>query len=442
MDKLPKVVKTVEDFFVHKKLWYNLSQNLKAESCADASNKRNRIGHVGIPIFDELKSNFGTYMDKNGQKRYAMLHCRGNQKIDYDKVRNQIGSSFTRLEKEQLTELFSLNYGLVNPFMKIQTEEGILHIFDSTVQQEYFPPHTMMTNASHFEWGVEFRPKELIKNLTNVKVLNIISDETKPSMKRHTVGILTGNGPDSGIMLWNEINSNVRTSLQRHFLGDLSFPKIIIESVPEMGLSMELQLRISETKNIVLRSIENLCKQGATLICIACNTTQYFVEEINLICDKYDAEYVSMPDVVDSFLQDKGINHFDFLGIKYVTDFSRWSAFSILNSKYQIEIPSTRVLQRINDLAFRVKTENVDETGRNKLRDLISQSTKTNTIIIALTEISILLASQRKKTKGERIFIDTLSLLAKEIARRYVNGIQGIFNTNSNVNSGLQLKRP
>ena len=205
--------------------------------------------------------------------------------------------------------------------MKIQNEEDILHIFDTTIQEEYFPPFTMMTNATHFEWGIEFRPKELINVLKNVKVSNIITNETKPRVKRHIVGILTGNGPDSGIMLWNEINNNVRKSLKRHFLGDLSYPKIIIKSVPEMGLSMELEHRIIKTKDIVLRSIESLCKQGATLVCIACNTTQYFADEINLICDKYDAEYISMPDVVDDFLQEKEINHFDFLGIKYVTDF-------------------------------------------------------------------------------------------------------------------------
>ena len=109
--------------------------------------------------------------------------------------------------------------------------------------------------------------------------------------------------------------------------------------------------------------------------------------------------------------------------------FGKWSAFSVLNNTYQIEIPSAKTLRRINDLAFRVKKENVDETGRNKLRDLITQSTKTNIVIIALTEISVLLASQKIKSRQERVFIDTLSLLAKEVADRYVKGILHLFST-------------
>ena len=81
MKEMPETVKALEVFFNKKKLWHHLTQNPKAESCADAANKRSRLGHQGIPIFDELKSNFGTFINKDGQISYAMLHCRGNQKL-------------------------------------------------------------------------------------------------------------------------------------------------------------------------------------------------------------------------------------------------------------------------------------------------------------------------------------------------------------------------
>jgi aspartate racemase len=435
MNNLPENVKILRDRFLKKKIWYNITPNLEAKSCSDAVNKRNRLGYIGIPIFDELKSNLGYFFDQEGNKVKVVLHCRGNQDLDIcdnddsdcavysHKVNTILSARFYRLCPEELKNEFGLEFGLVNPFSGIP--EDILQIFDKSVFETYHAPFTMMTNAGHFEWGLEFRPEELPRIIGNYKIEDIVISKPKLNYKNHTIGILTGNGPDSGIMLWQQINENVRDRLkkQNYFRGDLSFPKILVESIPEMGLSMELELRDAETRETVLSSVRNLCERGATLIGIACNTTQYYQEEIRSVCNKYEAVFISIPSVIEDYLQKKGIEEFDFLGIKYVADFEKWSGFKGLDKKYKVKIPSNNNLNEISRIAFLQKQEGVNEKGRNNLRTLIDKATKTNTIIIALTEISVLLASQKKKPTKGKIYIDTLSLLASELASLYVTGI-------------------
>lgn len=435
MDFLPKNVKIIKERFISNAIWFNLTPNLKAESCADAANKRNRLGHTGIPIFDELKSNAGYYIDKNNKKQYVIIHCRGNQKLDIcvngkneknifnKKVNRILDSKYYRLDRNRLEEKINLKYGLINPFLDIN--EKVLHIFDSTVFKTYHAPYTMMTNAGDFNWGIEFHPKDILKVIKNYKIEDVITEGSKPNYKNHIIGILTGNGPESGIMLWKKINERVRKKIKKqNFRGDLSFPRVLIESVPEMGLSMELDLRANTTRKVVLDSVKNLCERGATLICLACNTTQYFKSEIISICKIYGVQFISIPDVVEKYLHKNKIVHFDFLGIKFVTDFKKWSAFKILNNKnYKIVVPSVTNLNKIQEIAFKVKRENANESGRQKLRDIINEVSQTKTIIIALTEISILLGSEKKKSINGRTYIDTLSILADEVAKKYVNGV-------------------
>jgi aspartate/glutamate racemase len=331
-----------------------------------------------------------------------------------------LGSEYIRLPNDDLLTIFKCEYGLVNPFFFGSEFPEINQIFDKSVLEDFFPPYTLMTNAGDKNWGIEVKPKELVKVLKTSQVADIITDKSKIKIRKHKIGILTGNSPESGIYLWQILNETIRAKLGDDFLGDLSFPTVLVESLPEMGLSMELDNRQNETWKIVEEGITSLCNDGATIIGIACNTTQYFSKQIKEICTKYDSEFISMFDAVNSHLTKENIKHFDFLGIKFVTDFNKWSDYRNLKDLYTVEIPSKENLEKINHLAFVVKQEVVTPEGINKLRNLINQSTKTKTIIIALTEISILLATQKQNQKSDKRFIDTLSLLAHKMAERYL----------------------
>lgn len=77
-------------------------------------------------------------------------------------------------------------------------------------------------------------------------------------------------------------------------------------------------------------------------------------------------------------------------------------------------------IKQIHDLAFKVKQEGITGAGINKLRDLLNASTKSKTIVIALTELSILLETQKKRSRKGRYYIDTLELLAEAVADEYL----------------------
>lgn len=433
----PKEVQRIERLLQKNSLWYNLTWNHKAVSCPDAAKKRNRLGHTGIPLCDEFKTYLGTFK-KNGSAEYVLLHCRGTQEIDEVKVNNILLAPFSRLEKDKSTkEEKNAAKGLINPFIKIENK-NILQLFDESLFIKHIPPYTMMTNAGDYNWGFEFHPEELIKILPNTKVYDLIDDQYKYDFKKHKIGILTGNGYESGILLWDKINKKIKYLLKSkqknfskleknyYFMGDLSYPEVVIESLPEMGISMELELRNERTKEIVLNSITRLCKNGATIICIACNTTQYYVNDINKICKQSGALFISMPNLVDIYLTNNEHKEFDFIGIKYVTDFLKWSAFKTLDQKYTVHLPLKKDLDAINDIAFIVKENGPDNKARNRIRSLLNKITKTQTVIVALTEIALLLDSENNKFIRKRKYIDTLSLIADEIAKIYV---EGFFNT-------------
>ena len=427
MTNKPVEVLKLEQKLKENKIWFITSNNEKNREvlgCWDAVNYRVRLGHSKIPIFCELKSNFG-FIIKDNEKKYLLVHYRGNQKLDYEKVKKIIGADFQRIEDEtELKNLFSSGFGLVNPFLGFDRKD-ILQIFDKSLKTQNFIPYTMMTNASHRRWGIEFKPDELIKSLANKLMEDVVIENTKFKIKKHKIGILTGNSPESGILLWEKINERIRNKFMKkdQFLGDISFPEVIIESIPEMGLSMELEERYDDVEEVVNRGITDLCKQGATIVCIACNTTQYFSKMSKEICSKHEAIYVSIPETTHEYLKNNKVNEFDFLGIDYVSDFKKWSAFKNLNEDEKFELYPVKEedICKINEIAFDVKKKIVTNRVKDNFVRFIKKSTKTKTIILALTELSILFNLEEyhiKKHTGKN-YLDTLTILADTIGDMY-----------------------
>src|SRR4051812_3134265 len=92
-------------------IWHVLSRNLPAESCPDAANKRNRLGHTGIPLSDELKSHVAVYDDGN-ERRIVAVHCRGHQRRDDRKLAGVLGGVADRVDADELLQQFGLRYGM------------------------------------------------------------------------------------------------------------------------------------------------------------------------------------------------------------------------------------------------------------------------------------------------------------------------------------------
>jgi len=416
-NEYPPQVTRYLSYFKKLKLWHIVTKNDESTSCREAANNRYRLGNKGIPIFDELKSNFGSFL-ANGEEQYVMVHCRGNQILDDLKLEQILKSKFQRLEPEELERLFGIGYGLVNPFIGFE-HNNILQIFDVSIFDHYFPPYTMMTNLGHLRYGVEFKPEEIVDALSKTLISDVVFRDTRKIPIQHKIGILTGNSPESGILLWEKINDRIRNQPGIKFLGDISFPRVLVESIPEMGLSMELAFRENDIRSVVIEGVESLCKNGSTIVGIACNTTQYFSNDLTRLCKDYGATYVSIAESTYKYLKDRSVRSFDFLAIDYVSNFTRWSDFRNIFENFEVNIPSANDISRINELAFDVKKSVVTGNSINKLRDLINNSTKTETVLLALTELSILFASQKKSRSGKQ-FIDTLSILSEAIADLYI----------------------
>jgi aspartate/glutamate racemase/prolyl-tRNA editing enzyme YbaK/EbsC (Cys-tRNA(Pro) deacylase) len=415
-EQIPPRVRANLEFISEAGIWHLVSSNPEVRSCRDAAEHRWRLGDRGIPLCDELKSSVGRVEGADG--RYVVVHCRGHQYIDDDKLAALLGGRFRRLEEEELTRVFDMTYGVVTPF-GFAAHSGVRQLFDHTVLELYFPPFTMMTNLGSLTCAVEIEPAQLVTALDNAEVADVVRDGDARVPVQHTIGILTGNSPESGMLLWECMNDHIRRHGDKRFRGDLAFPHVLVESVPGMGLSMELSTRAEEVRPVVLGGIERLCTGGATIVGIACNTTQFFASEISEVCAKHGAKFVSLVDATADRLRREGIEAFDFFGIAAVTDLGGWSAFTQLNDEFDLLRPDERELEKINEVAFSVKQRGVDGRAVNRLRNLVTGASQTDIVVIALTELSAIL-HRHPKNKGGKQIVDTLQVLAEAMADIYL----------------------
>jgi aspartate/glutamate racemase/prolyl-tRNA editing enzyme YbaK/EbsC (Cys-tRNA(Pro) deacylase) len=416
----PSAVAANQTYLESLGLWHLVSRNDSAGNCEDAANKRNRLGNKGIPLSDELKSHVGVYEHPDG-RRYLVAHCRGHQQRDDKKLGAVLGFTVERLKEEELTSVFGLKHGLVNPFY-FARQPNVTQLFDETVLRRYFTPHTMMTNFGDAEYGVEFDPRELVAALPRCTVADIVTVKSRRAPVEHSFGILTGNGPESGLELWKRINDRIHTYPRLRFRGDTRFPRVVVQSIPDMGLSMELAAREKEVRDTVLCGVDLLCVGGASVIGLACNTTQYFSDAVREVCRRHGAQFVSMVDETATVLNREGIGRFDLLGIGAVSDLRRWSDFRRIADRFTIEVPKEADIKRITDLALEVK-QSSKPSGRavSALGRLIDQATVTDTVLLALTELSLVVAKEPKlQERSSKRFIDTLSILANRMADIYL----------------------
>lgn len=167
---VPEAVKDTILFFEERDLWFRLSRNRPALSCKDAARKRRRLGAVGIPLWDEMKSFFGGLPDGESIGSYVMVHCRGDRLLDFTRLARVMGTPRPprRLSGEEL-KVFGQEYGLVNPFEPGQSfsldgrvfQAAVTHVFDEDLLHLIGEPGTVMTNAGDVTWAVEFSASDL-----------------------------------------------------------------------------------------------------------------------------------------------------------------------------------------------------------------------------------------------------------------------------------------
>jgi len=388
--------------------------------------KRHRLGHTGIPIWDELKSFLGEY-DYAFGVQYFMVHCRGDRELDLEKVRAAltVDSEIRRVSLET-AELLGIAYGTVNPFLE---ENGVIQIFDYELHHPLGVPGTVMTNAGDHTWGVEFDPAEFVVKLPGARWADVVQPQRECDRPRwgvrepETIGILTGNPCDSGLELCSAINAHLRRLMGRNSLGDVSMPRIVLVSTPQIGISMEMDLREDPLRKALLSGVDELCALGARIIAHPAHTTHYFANDIADRAEQKRARFVSMADATAKRLRASGIKEIALLGTRYVTDLrEKWSVYREAFKGLNVHWPSPAGWRKIHDLGYEIQQNGPTAVSFNWMRDLLREEVpaKCKHVVLAMTEFSPILRQLKARGRQGKILIDPLDIYAETIARQYL----------------------
>jgi aspartate/glutamate racemase len=336
-----------------------------------------------------------------------------------------------RLAGEELTQRFGCSYGTVNPFAHTTQ---FIHVFDTSVTATFTSPHTMMTNAGDHTWGVEFRPTQVVEALqreTEVYLGNIAT-RRRVSAELPSFGIITGNGPESGIALWRQINDSVYAKLPREarLVGDLAYPRVLVHSLPEMGLSMELDSRQEEVWSVIRNAVEQLCAANVGYIALACNTTQFFGDRIRELTRPRGVEFVSMAEVVMDHIRAEAWKDLTIIGIPLVAELGEYSAYRALGGLgvHPVGERAHAALQELGYLVKRLDRGGKDSRALNLLRNVLRDGVSTSRVLVALTEISILLQRFPKLVSeiAGKTVVDALRLYGEALAKIYLDALPQI----------------
>src|ERR1039457_472780 len=220
--ELPPMVERTIRFLTSVGIWFQLSRNHDSRSCRDAAHRRRRLGHEGIPLWDELKSSFCKFVNAAGDTEPVVIHCRADRILNQQKLAEalDVSSAPERLSAEEIAQ-FGMEYGLVNPFNVTEPyildpaflEARVKQIFDDDAARSIGAPGTMMTNAGSLSWAVEFFPSSLAEAI-EAQVVSVADPDPEESKSlwgvrvSRPIGIITGNPPESGSALWNHINAH------------------------------------------------------------------------------------------------------------------------------------------------------------------------------------------------------------------------------------------
>lgn len=408
-------------------IWYMLSRNEPAMSCADAAGKRYRLGYTGIPLWDELKSFLGESRDLSGNWQPFLAHCRGDRELDEKRLSVVLEAEVRRMSPEDAQAL-GVQYGTVNPFLR---GGALLQLFDAELQTKFGVIDTVMTNAGEHTWAVEFHPNDLVGKLPHACWVSIIDPDTRsvdptrfcPREPRR-IGILTGNPPGSGLDLWRRINKQVMQLLGGNYRDNWSDPPVIIDSIPTIGLSLNLSTYEQQIREAIQRGIISLCAQGAKLIAHPAHSTHYFAPEMMALASKHGSRFVSMTDVTAQKIRVLRAKEVALLGIQSVTDFnSPYSPYREAFAGVTVHTSSVKGWKNIHNFAPLLAMSSASSSERSRwMQELLKEEVPASCkfVVLGMTEFTPIVEDMREEDKLGKIIIDPMHLYAQAIAREYL----------------------
>jgi len=466
--------------------WCRVSQNYLGKevfSCRDAARSRERLGsggNGGIPLWAELKSLVGVASDPTSGKRIGFAaHTRANTQFSEQRILRALGLSEERASIELLhhedstcpvTETGAHDdganpthlrraegwFGRVNPFnvdLVLSDTIGeaidiadVLQILDESLTHDGGVPDTVMSNLGERRTAFEIGREDLVAVVRQLSPKSVVAPVSEPCPiwlgeggqyrrpewldfpppRGPRIGILTGNSPESGMTLWGDILVVLR-SHYRH-LSDSLMPEVVIHSLPEMGLSMELGARERQVRSVVKAGVTGLLDAGCGIVAVACNTTIYYAPQMAELCSSRDAEFVSIaeaciPAVKRALEGRPGKPSVALVGIGAVVDMSG----SLSGYKSFLEALGITVAPCPADrFAFAVKSTGTQMDVVTEFRRLVRETIPESetVVILALTEASMVyrehIAKASAKWPSTKVFIDPLRELARRLVLLYL----------------------
>ena len=419
---LPSGVEETVRFFIERDSWFRLSRNPKVLSCRDAARRRYRLGYRGISLADELRSYLAQTRDSAGKMVYVLLHCRGDASVDFNTTAQVSVLRGLTLERADVREFDEdeIGYGLINPFVAptiLGTKGQVIQVFDPSVLDSSGETMTMMTNAGDTTWAVEFDPGELLNE--HAPRLGTVENIVSGTYRRHAeesrvIGILTGNAPESGALLWKKVNDGVRRRRGETFRGDISYPRVLVHSLPQMGWSMDLDSRADRLLPLITAEIDQMASNEASVITLACNTTQYFEPELVAHLSGRGATFVGLADPVKSWLAAHRDKTIFIVGIEHVTSTAGWSAFPFFHALPNVKLPDARQSAVIEKVAYDVKRNGINQRTYQKFRSVVRDA-HADIVLLLLTEFSMTFDRFPREILGNTRVVDALDLLAEKL---------------------------
>lgn len=228
---------------------------------------------------------------------------------------------------------------------------------------------------------------------------------TNEHNSRKKIGIITGSGPEAGIDLWQKILDENKSLLKQDFKGDLDAPYVSIESIPSLGISMELDKTYDEVWVILEKAIKDIC-QRVDYFVIACNTLNVYEEEITRL--GYKDKFLSTLDVVKLYIKEKNLNKIALIGAKPVIEMEKYSVFQSLNQSFDIEVPKD--FNKVQKLIYDVKLLGGNDLKVLKNYEEILNDLHCEDVFLACTELPLIGFESENKN-----LIDVTQLLAKRV---------------------------
>lgn len=425
-DTLPDAVAQTVSLLRERGIWFVLGRNHEARSCRDAANRRVRMGSTGIPLWDELKSFLGMTRDANGREKYVFVHCRGDRRIDLARVAEAIDAVPLRLSPPSLQRL-GMEYGLVNPFppwvLNGEPRPSVVQVFDADLLRPIGLPGTVMTNAGDLTWSVELHADELARALDDVIVADVSElDPREGARPRWAVapmalGIIAGS--DTAPMLVDLIINDVRGGLPRVVRGDLALPRMIVAGLPGLRLGDCSQPDL-HTATRLRSSALAMCRDSIDILSVGETIAPHDASDLRAIAAQHGATLVTVAESVRDWIRNQGITRLALLADKPIAELGPISPYRAPLAGIDVEVPDERTLHRVHELAADVRARGATQDHLGELRDILRSGTKARVVVLAMGELSLVLARQKSPSRSGRWIVDAIRLHAADIAGRYL----------------------